>query len=67
MIQLIFIACLAASPDRCQEHSVSLLPEIGIMGCMVTAQPELARWAEQHPSHRVVRWRCGWLDPGASI
>jgi hypothetical protein len=66
VIQLIFTACLAALPERCDEHSVALLPEIGVMGCMMTAQPQLAEWTERHPGHRVVRWRCGWLDDSAS-
>jgi hypothetical protein len=66
MIQLIFVACLAASPDRCEERSVALLPQSGVMGCMVAAQPQLAQWIEQHPDHRVIRWRCGWLDQSGS-
>lgn len=66
MIQLVFIACLAASPDQCEKRTVTHLPDIGVMGCMTTAQAQLAQWSEQHPKHRVVRWSCGWLDLNAT-
>ena len=66
MIALVFIACLTAAPDQCEERAVALLPDVGLMGCMTTAQPQLALWSEQHPRHRVVRWSCGWIDRGAA-
>jgi hypothetical protein len=62
MIELIFIACLVASPDRCEERAVALLSGVGLMGCMTMAQPQLALWSEQHPDQRVVRWSCGWVN-----
>jgi hypothetical protein len=65
MIELIFITCLAASPDRCEERAVALLSDVGLMGCLTTAQPQLALWSEQHPGYRVVRWSCGWVDRNA--
>lgn len=66
MIQLVFVACLTAMPDQCHERAVVLLPEIGLIGCMTTAQPQLAAWSEQHPKHRVVRWSCAWVDRSAA-
>jgi hypothetical protein len=58
MIELLFVACLATAADTCAEHSLLRMPETGLMGCMVTAQAQLARWGEAHPGHRVVRWSC---------
>jgi hypothetical protein len=63
MIELVFVACLAAA-GGCGEHHLLRLPETGLTGCMVTAQAQLARWGEAHPDHRVVRWSCRWT--GAS-
>ena len=46
MIELIFVACLKLAADACEERSKVHTAEIGIMGCMVTAQAELAAWTE---------------------
>ena len=43
MIELVFVACLATAADTCAEHSLLRLPETGLMGCMATAQAQLAR------------------------
>jgi hypothetical protein len=66
MIELLFITCLAASPNHCEERAVALLPYTGLVGCMMTAQPQLALWSERHPGHRVVRWSCGWVNRNAA-
>ncbi|MCB1353146.1 MAG: hypothetical protein KDK03_10455 [Rhodobacteraceae bacterium] len=63
MIELIFIACLASGSGACGERQILSLPDIGLMGCMTTAQAQLAEWTEQHPGYRVDRWSCGWADP----
>ena len=62
MIELIFVACLRTDALQCEERSHLHLAEIGLMGCMVTAQAELAEWSEAHPAFRVVRWSCRWAD-----
>jgi hypothetical protein len=62
MIELIFVACLTLAPDACEEHSKVYMAEIGLMGCMVTAQAQLAEWTAARPRFRVVRWSCRWVD-----
>ena len=62
MINLIFITCLKLAVDSCEERSKVYTEDIGIMGCMVTAQAELAAWVGAHPQFKVVRWSCGWVD-----
>lgn len=57
MIELIFIACLSASPDDCQERSL-LYTDISPMVCLMAAQPELAKWVEAHPRWQIQSWRC---------
>jgi hypothetical protein len=66
MIELIFVACLRIDALRCEERSQIYIGEIGIMGCMVTAQPELARWSDAHPELEVVRWSCRFAGTGGA-
>ena len=62
MIELIFVACLTTGTGLCEEKVQAFLPDIGVMGCMMTAQQQLAQWAAAHPTHRIERWSCGWAD-----
>jgi catechol-2,3-dioxygenase len=62
MIELIFVACLRTDALQCDERSRLYTAEIGLMGCMVTAQAELADWSQAHPHLRVVHWSCRWAD-----
>jgi hypothetical protein len=32
------------------------------MTCMIGAQPELAKWVEEHPNWKVSRWSCRYVD-----
>ncbi|MCB2053518.1 MAG: hypothetical protein KDE35_04665 [Geminicoccaceae bacterium] len=61
MIELVFLVCLAAAPNACEEQVLPPEPDVGIVGCLMSAQPRLARWAETHPAHRIVRWRCSHI------
>jgi hypothetical protein len=58
MIELVFVVCLRASPELCEERSISYLPEIGLMACMMQAQPQLAEWSAAHPELAIARWSC---------
>jgi hypothetical protein len=60
MIELIFVACLRTDALLCEERTHLHMAEIGLLGCMVTAQAQLAEWSEAHPELRVVRWTCRW-------
>jgi hypothetical protein len=62
MIELAFVVCLATLPDQCEERSISYLPEVTLMGCMLGAQPQLAEWSHQHPNLTVSRWTCQFSD-----
>ena len=57
MIELIFVACLAASPADCIERNM-IYHGITPMTCMMGGQAELARWADRHPGHTISRWSC---------
>lgn len=58
MIELIFVACLRTSPDLCEQRSIAYLQDVGLLGCLMRAQPELAEWSLAHPMLQVARWSC---------
>jgi hypothetical protein len=58
MIELAFVVCLRSLPVLCEERSMSYLPDVSLMGCMLGAQPQLAEWSQQHPNLTVSRWTC---------
>jgi hypothetical protein len=65
MIELAFIACLASGSEACHERQIIHLPDIGLTGCMTTAQAHLAQWSETHPGYEIQRWTCGYRRPDA--
>lgn len=59
MIELAFIACLAADPTACERRTLSFLDEgAGAGGCMLRAQAELAGWVSTHPGFTIRGWKC---------
>ncbi|WP_226628734.1 hypothetical protein [Alloyangia pacifica] len=63
MIELLFVACLSSAPDQCQQRSL-LYTDVTHMACMMGAQPELARWVEEHPNYTVSNWKCREVGEG---
>ncbi|RJK98529.1 hypothetical protein D3P06_16060 [Paracoccus aestuarii] len=64
MIELFFVTCLLAQPDRCTDRSLLFEERGGLFGCMLQGQSELARWIETHPSERVREWKCRYAGAG---
>lgn len=58
MIELVFTACLIASPDKCEDKHLTFAENISPMACLMGAQPQLARWNEANPKWRIGRWKC---------
>lgn len=59
MIELVFVACMIAHPEACEEKTLSFLAQGGgPMACMSEAPPTLASWAGEHPGYRISSWRC---------
>jgi hypothetical protein len=57
MIELVIIACLAASPSTCQEvRQPSENPTV--IGCMIDAQRQAVAWLSDHPKWALSRSRC---------
>lgn len=62
MIALVFVACLQSSPTVCQEQNVLFTDQMTPMGCLMNAQPEMAKWKNTHPKWRISSFRCGRAD-----
>ncbi|QBX33849.1 hypothetical protein E4L95_03560 [Paracoccus liaowanqingii] len=58
MIELLFVVCLSSEPASCRDRSMIFTEDIGLMGCMMGAQSQLAKWVETRPQERIVSWRC---------
>ena len=58
MMELLLVVCLHVSPDRCEERSIGLYPQMSAMACLQQAQPQIAAWSETHPGLRVARFTC---------
>lgn len=61
MIELAFVACLSTAPNACEQRSL-YYSDISPMACLMGAQPELAKWVDEHPKYRVTRWSCRARD-----
>jgi len=55
MIELSFIVCLKTMMHLCDERSIYYLPDVGLLACMMQAQPQLAEWTAAHPELQVIR------------
>jgi hypothetical protein len=62
LVDLILLACALTDPASCHEYHVLFETSGSLQSCMAQAQPYLAQWVGEHPSYRVVRWRCAWPD-----
>lgn len=58
MIALIISACLLSNANVCRDHRIPLMAEISTIQCLSSAQLQIARWSEEHPQWRIVRWQC---------
>ena len=53
MMELIIVVCLQAAPDRCEERSIGLYPEMTALTCVMQGQPHIVAWVAAHPELRV--------------
>lgn len=66
MIELLFVSCFSTaigSVPACQEHSLVFI-DVTPMQCLMGAQPQLARWVDEHPGEHIRSWRCRSVRPG---
>lgn len=58
MIELIALICLASSPNVCRDEAITASANVTPFQCLMGAQIELAKWANEHPGWRVMGWKC---------
>jgi hypothetical protein len=58
MMELLLVVCLQITPDRCEERSIGLYPQMSAMTCLMQAQPQIAAWTQTHPGLTVSRFTC---------
>jgi hypothetical protein len=56
MIDLIIIACLLSSPERCHEDIITT--DGTLMACQSSSIASVVRWQRSHPEWRVSRMEC---------
>ena len=61
MIELLFVVCMTTSPEQCKNQSM-LYTDITPNQCTMGAQPELAKWVNQHPNWTIKKWECQTVD-----
>jgi hypothetical protein len=60
LMELILTVCSLTQPQSCEERHLSFVREGTLTQCVMQAPPAIAEWAYNHPSRRVVKWRCGY-------
>ncbi|MER9134444.1 hypothetical protein [Mesorhizobium sp. M0768] len=58
MVDLILTVCLSANPGNCRDEHLYFESRGSLFQCMFLAPAEIAKWSQEHPSLRVVRWKC---------
>lgn len=55
-----FVACLLTQPTVCHDQQMQFESNQALtpQQCMMNAMPELAKWSEEHPKFRIVRFSC---------
>lgn len=68
MIELVVAVCMIDQPSQCKDvylnfEAASATPQ----QCMMDGQMEMAKWVEEHPNYRIMKWRCGVAGAMAKI
>ena len=59
MLELLVSTCLISEPTSCKDVSLVYSAESATpFQCMMGAQSEIAKWADEHPKWVVKRWTC---------
>lgn len=57
MLEIALTVCLLTQPERCKDVSLTYSAEaVTPMQLMASAQPEIARWLDEHPGYYARRW-----------
>lgn len=57
MIEIVFVACLQASPSECHKTEPAFF-DGSMMECVLYGQHAAQDWLALHPKYEVRGWRC---------
>jgi hypothetical protein len=66
-VDLVLTVCLAAQPAECRDEHLYFQSHGSLVQCMLLAPSEIARWSQEHPALKVVRWKCAYPDRGRTL
>jgi hypothetical protein len=58
MLELVLTVCSIVSGASCRDSQIPLQPEVGMMGCLIGAQVEGAKYVDAHPNFYITRYTC---------
>ena len=58
MIEVIVTVCALLHPSECEEQHLQFAWQGSVRQCVMSAQPYLAQWINEHPKWTIVRWHC---------
>lgn len=67
MVDLVLTVCLIANPGNCRDEHLYFESRGSLTQCLILAPAEIAKWMDEHPGRKVVRWRCAFPDLGRDI
>lgn len=59
-IEIIFTVCALSQPTLCEEQHLQYSWNGSSTQCVMSAQPYIAQWINEHPKWQVTRWRCDY-------
>jgi hypothetical protein len=60
LIELIVTVCVLSLPNQCEELHLPFSAGMSLNQCVMSAQPYIAQWINEHPKWVAVRWRCDY-------
>ena len=67
LVDLILTVCESAHPTECRVERLHFENRGSLVQCMVLAPSEIAKWSQDHPALKVVRWQCAYPDNGRTL
>jgi hypothetical protein len=62
LVDIVVMVCFVAQPTACSDKHLIFSWPGSLHQCMMSAQPEIAKWIGEHPDYFTVRWRCEYPD-----
>jgi hypothetical protein len=67
MVDLILTVCLSANPSKCRDEHLYFESRGTLFQCMILAPSEIAKWSQEHPNLKVMRWKCAFPSKERAI